>query len=180
MMSIKTLFRVFFLAGILFLHGGVLTASAQENAEATQVKNKEVDASEIPSLLFTYWEHTAIMDAKKDALRQAGIRRNVTDDELQRELNKSNKPAEPKPKPPPEMRELRLGGIAYTDQDDWTIWLNEQRITPNALPEEIIDLRVRRHHIEVKWYDDYTAQIFPIKLKPHQRFNLDSRIFLPG
>lgn len=157
----------------------LLLVLAVSGASLAQQAGGEVNPREIPSLMFTYWEHTAIVDAKEDAKRQEGVRRNVTEDELRRELNKAPSDA-PKPKPPPEMRELRLGGIAYTSADDWTIWLNEQRITPNALPEEIIDLRVRRHYIEVKWYDDYTSQIFPIKLRPHQRFNLDSRIFLPG
>lgn len=163
-----------------FVLSGYAFAQGQLAQEGQPVEKQELNPRDIPSLMFTFWEHTAIIDAKRDAERQAGTRRAVTEDELARELRKSTAPAEPKPKPPPEMRELRLGGILYTNKEDWTIWLNEQRVTPTALPSEIIDLRVSRHYIEVKWYDDYTAQIFPIKLRPHQRFNLDSRIFLPG
>lgn len=77
-------------------------------------------------------------------------------------------------------RELSLAGIVYRSSKDWTIWFNEQRITPTAIPEEVLDLRVGKDFIEIKWYDAYTNQIFPIRLRPHQRFNLDSRIFLPG
>ena len=148
--------------------------------ESNNIQN-DIDPNTLPSLLFTYWEHTSILDAKADAEeREKTNVRGVTDAELAAELRKSTVPPEDKPKPPPEMRELRLGGILYTAKDDWTIWLNEQRITPDALPKEIIGLRVYRHHIDVKWYDDYTMQVFPIRLKSHQRFNLDSRIFLPG
>ena len=79
-----------------------------------------------------------------------------------------------------EKREIILGGILYVSDDDWTIWLNGKRVTPKALPKEVIDLKVYDAHIEVKWFDDWTNQIFPIRLKTHQRFNIDTRIFLPG
>lgn len=151
---------------------------AQPAAEITNRISNDIDPTTIPSLLFTYWEHTSILDAKADAAKDIGDQRAVTQYELDQAANAN--PAEPKPKPPPEMRELRLGGILYTAKNDWTIWLNEQRITPDALPKEIIELRVYRHHVDVKWYDDYTMRVFPIRLKSHQRFNLDSRIFLPG
>ncbi len=80
----------------------------------------------------------------------------------------------------PGIRELSLAGIVYRSGRDWTIWFNEQRVTPKAIPEEVLDLRVHKDYIEIKWFDAYTNQIFPIRLRPHQRFNLDSRIFLPG
>lgn len=80
----------------------------------------------------------------------------------------------------PGIRELVLGGISYVSAGDWTIWLNGQRITPDALPEQVHDLRVTGEYIDLKWYDAFTNIIFPVRLRPHQRFNLDTRIFLPG
>ena len=80
----------------------------------------------------------------------------------------------------PGIRELSLAGIVYRSHKDWTIWFNEQRITPQAIPSEILDLHVHKDFIEIKWYDEYTNQIFPVRMRPHQRFNLDTRIFLPG
>ena len=77
-------------------------------------------------------------------------------------------------------RELSLGGIIYASSSDWSIWMNGQKITPNRLPPEILDIKVRKKYIRLKWFDAYTNQIFPVKLKPHQRFNIDTRIFLPG
>jgi hypothetical protein len=163
--------------------GAVVTSPVPQTPVAGQVPvlraDGEVDPTTIPSLLFTYWEHTSIVDAKNDAARNIGVRRSVTQEELDRAQRESMNEQE-KPKPPPEARELRMGGILYTAKNDWTIWLNEQRITPNALPPEIVELRVYRHYVDMKWYDDYTSRIFPIRLRAHQRFNLDSRIFLPG
>ena len=80
----------------------------------------------------------------------------------------------------PGIRELSLGGIVYASSKDWTIWLNGTKMTPRLLAPEIIDIKVYKNYIKIKWYDSYTNQIFPIKLKTHQRFNIDTRIFLPG
>lgn len=134
---------------------------------------RDVQPETLPSLFFTFWEHNAI----KDARRARGLARPPTESEL---AMLSEGETLERIRPPPEEREIKLGGIAYTRGGDWTIWLNSKRITPKALPKEIIELRVYKEYIEVKWLDDYTQQIFPIRLRPHQRFNMDSRIFLPG
>lgn len=129
---------------------------------------------EYKSLVFTEWEHAVIKEAKT----LQGDTRAVSQYELDKAM--SERPAETKVKPPPEEREIRLSGIVYHGGDDWTIWLNEQRVTPDAIPKEVTDLKVYKSYIEFKWFDDYTNQIFPIRLRPHQRFNIDTRIFLPG
>lgn len=121
----------------------------------------------IRSLFFTSWQHDAIVDAKKSR----GLARPPTESEL-RTLDK-----EP---PKPGERDLTLDGIVFVSTEDWTIWLNGMRVTPSAIPKEVIDLRVFKEYIEVKWLDEYTNQVFPIRLRAHQRFNLDMRIFLPG
>ncbi len=154
---------------------GTSAMEGEQAGEAEVKKDKrgptEIKPNEMPSLLFTYWEHTAIEEAK----RARGTVRPPTD----AELNAAMPDEEGRPKPPPEERELRLAGIVYVANDDWTIWLNEKRVTPTAVPPEAIDLEVYKEFIELKWHDDYTNQIFPIRLRPHQRFNLDARIFLP-
>lgn len=134
----------------------------------------ELNPNDVPSLVFTFWEHTAI----KDARRSRGMVRPPTDDELMKDLKQG--PQTFKNKPPPEERDISLGGIVYVTAEDWTIWLNGKRVTPKALPKEAIDLKVYDGYIEMKWFDEYTNQIFPIRLRPHQRFNIDTRIFLPG
>lgn len=122
----------------------------------------------IRSLFFTYWQHEAIVDAKKSR----GRARPPTESELKHlDKDEEKKPGE---------RDLILDGIVFVSADDWTIWINGMRVTPSAIPKEVIDLRVFKEYIEVKWLDEHTNQVFPIRLRAHQRFNLDMRIFLPG
>lgn len=142
--------------------------------EANERKLKKFDADSFPSLLFTYWEQVAIEDAR----RSRGLNRAPTEAELMRDLQQDDQ-AE-KVKPPPEKRYITLSGISFKAKKNWTIWLNGQRVTPDAIPPEALDLKVFGEYIEIKWYDDYTNRIIPIRLRPHQRFNIDTRIFLPG
>jgi len=176
--------RLLLLTGMLFLFSSQLSgqsfaqnvnefASAEAPQVAVEIAKDEITPSDMPSLVFTYWEHNAI----KDARSSRGLVRAPTEAELMRDLK--SKEVE-RVKPPPEEREISLGGIVYATPNDWTIWLNGQRITPKALPKEALDLSVHKEYIELKWFDDWSNQIFPIRLRPHQRFNIDTRIFLPG
>lgn len=131
---------------------------------------------EYASLVFTFWEQDAIELARR-AANGDGSTRAVTDYQIEESQKRD---LTEKIKPPPEKREIRLAGILFNEQDNWTIWLNEKRVTPEALPKEVIDLKVYKSYIEFKWFDDYTNRIYPIRLRPHQRFNIDTRIFLPG
>lgn len=155
------------------LTNGDPNAKAAEGDDDFDAKDG-INPARMPSVLFTFWEHSAILDAK----RSRGMARPPSEAELARELNTMQK--DDRVKPPPEERDIALGGIVYRKTNDWTIWLNGKRVTPDALPEEIIDLKVHGQYIELKWYDDWSNQIFPIRLRPHQRFNIDTRIFLPG
>lgn len=132
-----------------------------------------VDPNAIGPIVFTYWERAAIQDARK----ARGLVRPPTEAELMRDLGGEKTS---KNKPPPEEREVRLGGIVYIDPEEWTIWLNGKRVTPDALPPEVLDLQVYKEYVEIKWLDDYTNQILPLRLRAHERFNIDARIFLPG
>jgi len=134
---------------------------------------KKFDAESFPSVLFTYWEQVAIEDAR----RSRGLNRAPTDDELTRDLKKGQDDLDITD---PGIRDISLSGIAYNGYKNWTIWLNGQRVTPTAIPKEALDLKVFKEYIEIKWFDEYTNRIIPIRLRPHQRFNIDSRIFLPG
>ena len=131
-----------------------------------EIVRPDINLNQIPSLLFTPSEQSLIAEA-----REGFTARPPTDFEL-RQAENGNIPRGP--------RELSLGGIVYTSSSDWSIWMNGQKITPQRLLPEILDIKVRKKYIKLKWFDAYTNQIFPIKLKPHQRFNIDTRIFLPG
>ncbi|MGH1456872.1 MAG: hypothetical protein ACRBDI_08835 [Alphaproteobacteria bacterium] len=129
-----------------------------------------IDTDKIPSLFFTYWQHQSIRDSKS----VRGVVRPPTEAELAAIERGDDL------KPDASERYLALSGIVFSGDDDWTIWFNGQRITPNAVPPEVLDLKVYKDYIELKWFDDYTNQVFPIRLRSHQRFNMDQRIFLPG
>lgn len=143
----------------------------QSASEDKKIMKKEmVDIDRMPSLFFTYWQHQAIKDAKN----KRGVVRQPTQQELEAIERGDDLELDP------ERRYITLGGIVYKGKDNWTIWLNGKRVTPTAVPEEVLDLRVYKDYIEVKWIDDFTKQIFPIRMRAHQRFNMDMRIFLPG
>lgn len=153
-------------------------APVAEQPSVTQEKpaekgTRKFNADTFPSLLFTYWEQVAIEDAR----RSRGLNRAPTDAELMRDLKTEEDDLNIKD---PGRRDIELSGIAYKATKNWTIWLNGQRVTPDAIPEEALDLKVFKEYIEIKWFDEYTNRIIPIRLRPHQRFNIDTRIFLPG
>jgi len=126
------------------------------------LNNPTIDVNLMRSLFFTKWEHDLIIDARR------GLNTLPLDD-LGLDEEKDDAP-----------REIALGGIVFVSKKDWTVWLNGMRITPNAIPAEVMDMKVFKNHVDIEWFDSSTNQIFPIRLRPHQRFNLDSRMFLPG
>ena len=132
--------------------------------------NKGFAVEKIPSLFFTYWQHRAIIDAK----RSRGVVRPPSQAELDALERGDDLIVDPGP------RDIILSGIVYTAKNDWVIWLNGKRVMPDAVPKEVLDLRVFKDYIEIKWLDEYTNQIFPLRLRAHQRFNMDNKIFLPG
>lgn len=134
------------------------------------VANPKFSIERIPSLFFTYWQFKAILEAQKS--------RGVVRPPTQAELDALDRGDDFEPDPGP--RDITLGGILYTKKNEWVIWINGQRVTPDAVPKEVLDLQVFEDYIEIKWLDEYTKQIFPLRLRAHQRFNLDARVFLPG
>lgn len=126
------------------------------------LKNPELKLTDFASLLFTASQHSLIIEAKEGFMTRPP------------EGTVSKEP------PPMGPREVVVGGIIYVSKGDWVVWLNGQKIGPDNLPPEILDIRVSKEFIKLKWYDAFTNQVFPIKLRAHQRFNIDTRIFLPG
>ncbi len=46
--------------------------------------------------------------------------------------------------------EVRLDGILYLSETEWTIWLNGQPYTPKHQPDNIVVLEVNPHRVEIK------------------------------
>jgi hypothetical protein len=77
-------------------------------------------------------------------------------------------------------RHLVLAGISYGNGQNWVIWLNGTRMTPESLSPEVRDIKVYKNYVEVRWFDDVTQAVIPVRLRPNQRFNLDTQSFNPG
>lgn len=141
----------------------VLSAMEKELSEHLAYLQPNVNIDTMPSLFFSVWEHDLVMDAR----RGLTTRGPGGDDGVDPALAVAP-------------RDISLGGIVYVDNKDWTIWINSVRVSPDAIPDEVMDLKVFKNYVELEWFDKQTNQVFPIRLRAHQRFNLDTRMFLPG
>lgn len=162
------------LMALLVLGGSNALAQAQAQDSGPEKTDpfaiQDMSYERLSSLIFTRSEQDLIEEARENFRTRPPTPQEVEQEEV----------IEPEAPRPRGIRELSLAGIVYNGKNDWTIWLNGQRVTPEALPKEILDLDVSGSYIQIQWFDAYTNQIYPIRLRPHQRFNLDSRIFLPG
>lgn len=141
-------------------------ASALGNVEKAVASHVALDPSSAPprdmkSLFYTTWQYALLVEARQSfRTRPPGGGDTAKQD--------------------PGPREISLGGISFTNSRSWTVWLNNQRLKPDALPPQIMSFHVTRDYVDLKWFDNASNLIYPIRLHPHERFNLDNRIFLPG
>lgn len=142
------------------------TYSGLQAALDNKMKLREIDIfpNDFETLFFTFWQHSLLQDAKQ--------RFNTADPN---EADPFGEAAQTN-----FIRELNLGGITYFSESDWTVWLNGKRVTPEAIPQQVIDMRVSDNYIDLKWFDGQTKIIYPVRLRPHERFNLDARMFMTG
>ena len=148
---------------MVVLLGGINVSVLAQNLD------EELPNPATKSILFTGQEFSALREARNytGAVRPLDSFENFEEEEVLQ-------------LPPQDQRFITLGGILYKSGKAWTIWLNGQRVTPDALPEEVLDLRVFKNYVEMRWYDVYTKRIIPVRLRTNQRFHMDARIFLPG
>ena len=132
-----------------------------------------------PSLFFLPGEHRALKTALASFVARPPTEEEIAESEASSQgLGGDDLQGEGAQKTYP--REVKLGGILYNGVEDWIIWINQTRITPGAIPSEILDISVYDNYVELKWFDGETNKIYPIRLRPNQRFNIDARMFLPG
>ncbi|MAQ70937.1 MAG: hypothetical protein CL565_01960 [Alphaproteobacteria bacterium] len=130
-----------------------------------------------PSLFFLPGEHRALKTALASFVARPPTEEEIANSEnggigQEDDLGEGTQKTYP--------REVKLGGILYNGNQDWIIWINQTRITPDAIPSEILDINVYENYVELKWFDGGTNKIYPVRLRPNQRFNIDARMFLPG
>jgi hypothetical protein len=127
----------------------------------------------IPSLFFSPTQQSLLNSARQ------GMTNSLADGSLEG-LENSEVGGEGTLTSVPSITSIFLSGIVYNAKDNWTIWLNGARVTPQNIPKEIIDINVSQEFIELKWFDAATNQIFPVRLRPNQKFDFEKKIFLPG
>ncbi len=151
------------------LNPNLYSGMEEANQRTLKMRDPGVSVSDIKSLFFMTWQRPLLEEAKREMWRNRGVA-----------SYEASRPAGQQPPRIKGPRELALGGIVFSNGDDWVVWLNGQRLTPKAIPKEVMDIQVNKDVVELRWYDSWTNLIYPVRLRPHQRFNLDSRIFLPG
>ncbi len=77
-------------------------------------------------------------------------------------------------------RVLSLSGMLYNSPDNWVIWLNGNRITPERLLPEILDITVDDSLVHLKWFDYVINDAISITLRPHQIYDIETGILLTG
>lgn len=149
--------------------------SKVESDVEIELKRLEESQGKMPSILFTEIESEKL-DAAIHVYETGNFEKKV--DPV--EAASPDAPVDPLLNVEIVDRDLVLGGISYGDGKNWVIWLNKQRLTPARLPVEVKYINVQKSHVDVKWLDKLTGKLIPVRLRPNQRFNLDSSMFLPG
>ncbi|HYD19190.1 MAG TPA: hypothetical protein VEF76_11990 [Patescibacteria group bacterium] len=79
----------------------------------------------------------------------------------------------------PQVRTITLTGVLYKNPNEWLIWLNGQKLNPGNLLKEIIDIRVERDMVHLKWFDIGLNGIIDVSLRPHQKYDIVTGLMLP-
>jgi len=85
-----------------------------------------------------------------------------------------------KESPVPVTRLIKLAGVIYKSTDNWVIWLNGKRVTPDRLLPEIVDIHVKKDKVYLKWFDKGLRDVILITLKPHHTYDIGAGVLLPG
>lgn len=163
---------------------------AQDESQSDEISSSteatgfnDIELSEAPqnkrSLVFLNDDHQRLMKLIERMRLAKRLGRSVMVDDLGLVDETQGTGEEDKPLVPT-TRYLSLAGISYQAPENWIIWLNGKRMTPDALANEIIEIKVREDFVEIKWLDFGKGQVFPVRLRPNQKFDLETKTFLPG
>lgn len=80
----------------------------------------------------------------------------------------------------PAVRRIIVSGVYYKGPSDWIVWINNHKVTPGNLMPEIIDIKVVRDRVHLKWFDIGLNGIITIEMRPHQVYDIVTGVMLPG
>lgn len=82
--------------------------------------------------------------------------------------------------PIPQQRSITLSGVLYRAPGDWAVWINGQKVVPSRLLPEIVDIRVERDRVHLKWFDIGLGRVLALTLRPNQTYDIVSSTLLRG
>jgi hypothetical protein len=78
-------------------------------------------------------------------------------------------------------RVIRISGVLYRSAGDWIVWMNGEKVTPQKLLPEILDIQVENSsYVRLQWFDAGLNSVISITLRPHQTYDIVTGILLPG
>lgn len=80
----------------------------------------------------------------------------------------------------PPIRRIALSGVVYTAANDWLIWINGQKVTPTVSMKEIVDIKVEREKVHLKWFDIGANYVIDITMRPNETYDITTGVLLPG
>jgi hypothetical protein len=73
--------------------------------------------------------------------------------------------------PPAPEGDIHLGAVLYYSPDDWTLWLQGEKWTPETVRGDLRVLEVTEDGVRLMWRDD-KRQEHEITLKPNQSYQI--------
>ena len=80
----------------------------------------------------------------------------------------------------PLRRLISVAGLLWRSDADWIVWLNGKKVTPKSLLPEIVDIKVSRDAVTLKWFDIGINGVISLTLRPHQTYDIVTGVLLPG
>lgn len=68
--------------------------------------------------------------------------------------------------------------MIYCKPGDWIVWINGHKLVPGARLPELVDIKVERDRVHLKWFDIGMAKILTITLRPRQTYDITSGVLL--
>lgn len=68
--------------------------------------------------------------------------------------------------------DIRLGAVLYFGPNDWVLWLQGEKWTPETARDDLQVLDVAEDHVRLLWQKNKGEKAVEILLKPHQAYRL--------
>jgi hypothetical protein len=69
-------------------------------------------------------------------------------------------------------RKIKLHGIYYATDNNWIVWLNGYKLVPGRLLPEIMEIKVNRDQVFLRWYDIGLDGVIDLTLRPNQIYDI--------